>query len=144
MVGVICGDSQRPFVEEFFELFKTPWEFHVVGTAYDVVIITRVTDDIPDARLLIVCGPQLHAWDPHRITPLQPEPQGRLLEHGGRTFPVYRTIARVEGPSRPLVTVAGSKEMVAASGLAGDHQIIRLGYDLFDEAGSLLTEGQPA
>jgi len=27
VIGVICADSEKPAVREFFQLFKTPWVF---------------------------------------------------------------------------------------------------------------------
>ena len=56
MVGVICRDAQRPFVEEFFELFKTPWEAYEPGKAYDTVIATEPCGPLPDTRLVILSG----------------------------------------------------------------------------------------
>ena len=40
VIGVISRPDQRPVVEEFFELFKTPWEFYQPGRTYDVVVAT--------------------------------------------------------------------------------------------------------
>lgn len=40
MIGVIVKPGQKPLVEEFFELFKTPWEFYRPGSVYDVVVAT--------------------------------------------------------------------------------------------------------
>ena len=50
MIGVIANASEHVVVEEFFQLFKTPWELFQVGRAYDVVFAT--TPEIPetDAR----------------------------------------------------------------------------------------------
>ena len=38
MIGVIARDEQRATVEEFFELFKTPWEPYRERGAYDVLL----------------------------------------------------------------------------------------------------------
>ena len=38
MIGVVARANQARLVEEFFQLFKTPWEFYTPGRAYDVVI----------------------------------------------------------------------------------------------------------
>ena len=37
MIGVLANDGDMPWVAEFFELFKTPWERVVRGRHYDVV-----------------------------------------------------------------------------------------------------------
>ena len=56
MIGVLCKPSQATVVEEFFELFKTPWEHWRPGRAYDAVIVTG--DELPaiDASLVLVYG----------------------------------------------------------------------------------------
>ena len=63
MIGVICKIDQVAVVEEFFELFKTPWEFYQRGRAYEVVVAT--VDDVPgvDARLLILYGAETKTTD---------------------------------------------------------------------------------
>ena len=38
MIGVIANPSERPIVSEFFELFKTPWEFYQSDRHYDVLL----------------------------------------------------------------------------------------------------------
>lgn len=40
MLGVIANNQEKNLAEEFFELFKIPWEFYEAGRAYDVVIST--------------------------------------------------------------------------------------------------------
>src|SRR4051812_26368606 len=110
MIGVMCREGQRPVVEEFFELFKTPWEFCLTGKAYDVVVLTRVAPTRPDARLVIVCGQQVQPWDVHQVTALSPAQPVPLLKHGDRMFPVYRGIARVASSSKSIVTLSGSTD----------------------------------
>jgi hypothetical protein len=53
VIGVIARAGQEQVVEEFFELFKTPWEIHRSGRHYAVVIAT--VDEVPevDADLLL-------------------------------------------------------------------------------------------
>ena len=54
MIGVIPKPRQVEVVEEFFELFKTPWELYRPGQVYDAIIATA--DEIPEVtgRLLLV------------------------------------------------------------------------------------------
>jgi hypothetical protein len=63
MIGVICEDSQKPFVSEFFQLFKTPWEFYVHSKTYDVVIVTYDIATLPDAKLVMVFSPKMTIFD---------------------------------------------------------------------------------
>jgi len=48
VIGVLSAPDHRKVVEEFFELFKTPWEFYRRGPAYDVVIATTDPLTLPD------------------------------------------------------------------------------------------------
>jgi hypothetical protein len=61
VIGVIPRPDQVPFVEEFFELFKTPWEFLRPGRRYDVAIVTGEAGPDIDAKLVLVFGPESNA-----------------------------------------------------------------------------------
>ena len=50
VIGVIANQSNEGAVREFFELFKTPWEFYRDGVRYDVVLCHG------DCRLRRACG----------------------------------------------------------------------------------------
>jgi hypothetical protein len=55
VISVVCTDSERPAVREFFQLFKTPWIFWEPGAPPDVLIVTRA-GALPEsftARLVI-------------------------------------------------------------------------------------------
>jgi hypothetical protein len=143
MIGVICPASQRPIVEEFFELFKTPWEFHRPETTYDVVIATAPTQVAPSARLLIVSGSARHWCDVGGVSPIGAEPNGILISHRTHTFPVYRKAAVLEGSAAPLATIPDRSAVVGVEFQHTDQRIVRIGYDLFDEVGFLLSNGQP-
>jgi len=144
MIGVMCREGQEPFVEEFFELFKTPWEFCVTGKAYDVIVLTSVASTIPDARLVIACGQQIQPWDAHQVTAWATAPPAPLLQYRDGVFPVYRGIATFASSSQPLVTLSDSADVVGTVGHVKAGRLIRLGYDLFDEVAALLTDGQPS
>ena len=63
MIGVLTRADEHPIVEEFFELFKTPWEHYVHGRTYDVVVATA--GELPDvrARLVVIYGSDIQAGD---------------------------------------------------------------------------------
>ena len=54
MIGVIANASDCQVVYEFFELFKTPWEFYRTDRHYDVLIVSE-GGDLPSVpvKLLI-------------------------------------------------------------------------------------------
>ena len=58
MIGVIANGVEHSTIVEFFELFKTPWEFHRPGAQYDVLICSNSTVPENDARLLLLYGSQ--------------------------------------------------------------------------------------
>ena len=41
MIGVIADSAEQDVVREFFELFKTPWEFYRRDRRYDVAGLCR-------------------------------------------------------------------------------------------------------
>ena len=63
MIGVIAKADQTAAVDEFFQLFKTPWEFYRRGRAYDVVVATAGEIPAVDARLLVIYGADLKNCD---------------------------------------------------------------------------------
>ena len=144
MIGIICQETQRPFVKEFFELFKTPWEFFTASGTYDVVLITGPTPVVPDARLVVVFGARQYSWDVDRVIGMPAGRGGIQVDHQGQRFPVYGSSARLEQPSAPLATLAGRPGVVSADYQDGPRRVIRVGYDLFEEVRFLLSEGQPA
>ena len=58
MIGVIASEAEHPAVVEFFELFKTPWEFHRPGVHYDILICSNNLVPENSAKLLLVYGMQ--------------------------------------------------------------------------------------
>src|SRR5689334_7123436 len=78
MIGVICNPEQRPVAEEFFQLFKTPWEFYQPGEAYDVILTTAAHVSEAATGLVLIFGHEVKSCD--RAANLEP----RLLERGVR------------------------------------------------------------
>jgi hypothetical protein len=114
MIGVICRAAQQPFVKEFFELFKTPWEFFTPAGTYDVVIVTDPTAMTPDARLVIVFGACQYPRDFDRVIEMPLDPSGLHIHHGKQRFPVYGPVAQLERPQIPLGTVSAQPGVVIA------------------------------
>ena len=64
MIGVLSKDSETRAVEEFFQLFKTPWEFWAPHKNYDLVIATR--KEIPrdvNANVLVIYNSDAISFD---------------------------------------------------------------------------------
>ncbi len=86
MIGIICEENQSPFVVEFFELFKVPWEFYVHERFCEVVIVAGDTDTVPDSRLSIILGAERKSWDACQVMQMNSERKAVLLNHKGYKF----------------------------------------------------------
>lgn len=143
MIGVIPGENQREAVEEFFELFKTSWEYCRRDESYDVVITTDPDAPIPAAKLLIVFCSKENRFDSRNGLGFLSREKGADIDWEGSTIPVYGDVATFMGTEKPFLCTRGGK----AAGLVLDMQsgkVLRIGYDLFEEIGHLLGQGQPA
>ena len=63
MIGVVAIEAEHSAVVEFFELFKTPWEFHRPGAHYDILLCSNSPVPENDARLLLLYGAQRQAFE---------------------------------------------------------------------------------
>lgn len=144
MIGVIPKANQLAAVEEFFQLFKTPWEPFREGRHYDVVIVTADTFPDVNARLVIVYGAEVLESDARwRISP-RGKVQHLVLNFGGQCVPIY-------GDALTFRALDGAVACVEAeTGIAGveidsnETRLLRIGYDVFNEAELVLSNGQPA
>jgi hypothetical protein len=144
VIGVISRVEQAATVEEFFELFKTPWEFYVPGRSYNVIVAT--TDDIPSVEtgLLLVFGPETKSTDAVNHIGVRFKHTGGSVDFRGVKLPIFGELCTFEGESKGIPCLA------AESGVAGIRfvsktgaTLIRVGYDLMREVQLLLSAGQP-
>jgi hypothetical protein len=143
MIGVIPKAHQLAAVEEFFQLFKTPWEFYRPGSAYDVVVATA--DDVPDvdASLLVLYGAAAKTSDARDGMTGRSRHRGGSLSYRGTQVPVYGEMLTFDARQPASPCVATSTGAVGFRVPTAGAIVIRLGYDLFDEVGFLLSAGQP-
>lgn len=144
VIGVIPKIDQVPVVEEFFELFKTPWEFYEPGRRYEVVVATA--DDIPevDTRLLLLYGSQPKSTDARHGIILRSQNEGGSLDYQGIALPIYGELSIFEEKSGSIPCLAATRGKAGLRVVsAGDTTIVRLGFDLFQEVKLLLSAGQP-
>lgn len=143
MIGVVAHASEREVIGEFFELFKTPWEFARDGFEYDVALCTRPGIAPASARLVIVYG--LEEGNLASLFAKQSSFHGpsSFLQFSGGRLPIYAGLITFAGAAwRQMVEATGRAASVVATGRE-DGQIIRVGYDLSAEIRHLLTVGQP-
>jgi peptidoglycan/xylan/chitin deacetylase (PgdA/CDA1 family) len=143
VIGVIPKTEQVPVVEEFFELFKTPWEFYEPGRSYEVVVATA--DSIPEVntRLLLLYGSQPKSTDTHNGTIVRSRHGGGCLDYTGIAVPIYGELGIFEEENGSIPCLAATPGVVGLRvETAGDTTIVRLGFDLFQEVQLLLSAGQ--
>ena len=143
MIGVLADGADTGLIEEFFELFKTPWGLYREGGGFDVVICRG--DQRPDhpAKLVLIYGSEETDWD--RLHGLRVRSRGveTMLPDPSGEIPLYERWSTFEGTGVPLLTDPGSRESLAFELPAPSGRVVRLGFDLFREIRHLLTEGQP-
>ncbi|HEX4350930.1 MAG TPA: hypothetical protein VH251_11105, partial [Verrucomicrobiae bacterium] len=54
MISILASEADRPVVREFFELFKTPWQFHMPGAPFKILLSAGQEVPISDAALVII------------------------------------------------------------------------------------------
>lgn len=145
MIGVIANSGERELVREFFELFKTPWEFYRTGRRYDVVLCAERGKFDESAKLVIVYAGGRTPLDDRLGVQTEPRPRGRcILSYQADRIPIYGdTLAFLE-VGDGLLTDEDSGRCVAYVDRSDERVAVRIGYDLFGEIRVLLTEGQPA
>ena len=143
MIGVIASRSENDIAGEFFELFKTPWEFFREDRSYDVILTTG--DDIPktDTKLVIMYGAGQNRFDHKIALKVTSHRKNTVLECNGRSFPVYESIVTFSGHGRPLLRLKGSGEAAGVEISTAHNRILRIGFNLFKEIRFLLSAGQP-
>src|SRR5262249_9781756 len=90
MIGVVARADEHDVAREFFELFKTPWEFWRGTGRYDVLVDTdRGISLNHRARLVLLYGSEPGAFDHHRERRPGPPRNGAVLSWRGDQIPVY-------------------------------------------------------
>jgi hypothetical protein len=144
MIGVaVCAD-ERDIVAEFFELFKTPWEFYRSSNRYDVVLCTSAYFRCEASRLLLVLGGAATAFDAEQRRKVKSRPPGFIVSDEGKRVPIYQEMATFPRSINSVLTEEATGEPVAVFEQSGEVTTLRVGYNLFAEARFLLTVGQPA
>jgi hypothetical protein len=144
LIGVISKSEQRAVVEEFFELFKTPWEFYRPGIAYEVVIAS--THEMPAdvrAHLLLIFGATEKPVDSNLgLAEGSRRASGVLNDRDGEV-PIYAGIRTFGSVGKRVICVTAEGESAGIKVVVASGTVLRLGYDLFDESAFLLSVGQP-
>jgi hypothetical protein len=143
MIAVHADEPERTVVAEFFELFKTPWEFFRDGGKADVLICSRAGVPQTDARLVLIYGGEPNPFDKEKgIQPCAQNPNTMLL-YKGEKIPVYGSCLAFGHSADAALKNETSGEAAMVKFRVNGQMIVRIGYDLFLEIRHLLTRGQP-
>jgi len=145
MIGVIVDESERAVVGEFFELFKTPWEWWQSNCEYEVVLCTakQHVKGLVAKLTFLYSGAELQ-YDREEGVGVAPRQIGGTLSHDGNAIPIYGDcITFPEQESRGLLE-ENSRHPAMHQRRTPNGLILRIGFDLFREVELLLTVGQPA
>jgi len=145
MIGIIAHPAEHDVVREFFELFKTPWEFYRSGRQYDVLLCAGDGSFDGTAKLVVFYADRrTHFDDEHKI-PTGPQRKHRsILSYRGERIPIYGHTLTFPEKGGHVLTEEGSGDCAAYLEQSGETTLARIGYDLFGEVRALLTAGQPA
>lgn len=145
MIGVVADPAEHDVVREFFELFKTPWEFYRSDRQYDVLLCAEDCDLKGSAKLVILYGGRKLDSDRARNgQERQPRGTHRILAYKGKRVPIYGDAVTFPAEGSGFLADEVSHESAAFVERFGEGTLIRIGYDLFSEIRFLLTVGQPA
>ena len=144
MIGVVSNETERPAVVEFFELFKTPWEFYRAGAHYDVLLCSNSPVPENNARLLFLYGAQRQAFEESRSIRTSSASRQDFLSFRGERIPIYGSCLLFNSPGSEVLIHERTKSAAAVSVASGDQMVVRVGFDLFEVLRYLLTRGQPA
>ena len=145
MIGIASKEGEEEIVSEFFELFKTPWEFYKDDRQYSVVISTQVSTPRLDAKLVLIYNSEKIRFDIENGINVTVAPQnGALLKIKGMQVPIYGKTSTFDTSTNTITKFETTTGQVAGIEIRkADGRIIRLGFDLFQEIRFLLTCGQP-
>jgi hypothetical protein len=139
VIGVLAKESEYPEVREFFELFKTPWEFYKSEHEYDVVLCTCRKKIETSARLLIVYG----ADDDEVSTSPAENSWIAVRTYKAERIPLYDACSAIPGSGVALLRFEESGKCAALEQKINGQRVVKLGYNLFSEIRYLLAKGQP-
>ena len=143
MIGVIAGKAETDTAKEFFELFKTPWEFYRHNQSYDIILSTK--NDLPeiDAKLVILYSSEKTRWDGSNGIIIQSSYQNAAVTDDIYEIPVYGKLSTFETLGLPLIKLQENSQVVGQLIENSNTVFVRIGFDLFKEVQYLLREGQP-
>ena len=143
MIGVLANDAEHSVVSEFFELFKTPWEFYRSDVQYDVLICSDTRLRNSSAKLVLVYAAEQRTFDRENDIAILSQRSNTVLSYKGDRIPVYGNCLTFRGSGIHTLVDEDTGESAALEITARERTFVRVGFDLFQEIRHLLTHGQP-
>jgi hypothetical protein len=144
MIGVIADSKDEAVVREFFELFKTPWEFYRGEGRYEVLLCAGDAQFDTTAKLILYySGRKTHLDEEQKIHDRGQRKRSCVLLYRGDRIPIYGDTVTFSDKESGLLTDESSQECAAYGQQLSEGMAVRIGYDLFSEIRHLLTVGQP-
>ena len=144
MIGVIARESERSAVREFFELFKTPWEFFRGECQYDVVLAAKDDTSGISAKLMLFYSSEKTRFDHENGIRIKGKSEKAILEYSGEYFPIYGKFVTFDQKGESLLKVQATSETAGIKIGGNGNRVFRIGFDLFNEIKFLLSQGQPS
>ena len=143
MIGVISKDTETEVVKEFFELFKTPWEFYVQERYYDVVICTQNKIPKTNSKLSIIYGFHNDQLQDAKGISIRSRTKTTTATYNNFEILIYGDLITFEGAEHPILFTKNGLEIAGVKIAEQDKQILHIGFNLFQEISYLLSNGQP-
>lgn len=144
MIGVIAKNEQSAVIREFFELFKTPWEFWQENQDYDILMVTENPRKLPAGKLIFLLGAERKNLDDEQRIPVEPGRTDERVRWSGFEFPLNKDYSTFGKIRNTLIQNIKSEKTVGFVFRSEKNIIVRLGFDIFDETNYLLQNGQLA
>ena len=114
MIGVVADPAEHAVVREFFELFKTPWEFYRPDQQYDVLLCAGDGPVDATAKLLVFyAGRKTHFDDLQNIQTCRQRTHACVISYQGNRIPIYGDSIIFAGRANSLLTYEDSGECAA-------------------------------
>ena len=90
MIGLIANPIEHGVAREFFELFKTPWEFYRSDRRYEVLLCTGDGHfDDGTAKLVVLYSSHELPFDAEEKIEGASRRGDRMLSYNGARIPIY-------------------------------------------------------
>lgn len=145
MIGVVSNPGEEGLVREFFELFKTPWEFYRPNEQYDVVLLARedATAQGVTAGLIVVYAGKETRFDREKKIKVASCRSGGMASYKGSRFPIYGDVVTFLDEDQDFLREEQFRQPAGVREHSCGTNLARVGYDLFRELRTLLAGSQP-